>query len=305
VSKGELVVNVDGKRHGGFANSREGLVKMRSIVPPGARIHLEASGGYDRLARQVFQEWGYDVQLHNPRKVRRMADGRGFTAKNDAMDAEALVDVGPLIKSKQAKSAEQEALCDISRTIKRLRDQIATNRRRMQTPLLPAACLKAYESTNRAAEKQIQALEKVYRDLVAKSNFQERYKLVGSRPGIGPATARVLSCELPANLQSYTPKQISSYGSMAPKDDESGKRIGPKRIKKGNVHIKAAMYMPAIWAIGHEDRAKRLYARLRQQGKTHDQAIIPIMRKMLVSAVAVIQRGSAWEPDPPRKNKFE
>ena len=282
VSKAELVLNVGGRRCGGFANSRVGLDEMRRLVPPGSRIHLEASGGYDRLARQVFAEWGFEVCLHNARKVRRMADGRGFIAKNDAMDAEALVDVGPLIKTKPAKSANQEALCDVSRSIKCLRDQIASNKLHIQIPQFPAACIKGFEAMNKAAQKQIQTLEKTYLGLVKESKLTERHKLASSRPGIGPATARVLSCELPADIRSYTTEQISSYAGLAPMDDESGKRMGPKRIRRGNVHLKAAMYMPALWAIGREQWAKDLYARLRQHGKTHDQAIIPIMRKMLV-----------------------
>lgn len=77
-------------------------------------------------------------------------------------------------------------------------------------------------------------------------------------------------------------------------DDASGKRNGPKHIKKGNVHLKAAMYMPAVWAIGNEPWAKALYTRLKAQGKTHDQAIIPVMRKLLIIVVAVIKRGSPF-----------
>lgn len=302
VSKDELVVNVDGRKAGGFANNQEGLQKIRGVVPTGSQIHLEASGGYDRLARQMLKGWGFEVHLHNARKVRRMADGLGFIAKNDAMDAHALVKVGPLIKSRPAKSSVQEALCDISRTIKCLTDQITADKLRKSTPQLPSACVKSYEAMIKAAREQILLLEKAYCELVAKSEFIERFKLADSVPGIGAATARVISCELPKDIERYTPKQIACYAGLAPMDDSSGKHEGPKQIGRGNVHLKAAMYMPAIWAIGQRNWARELYARLRQHGKTHDQAIVPIMRKLLVTAVAVVKRGTAYEANPPRKN---
>jgi transposase len=302
VSKDELVVNVDGRRAGGFANTEEGLGKMRCIIPPGSQVHLEASGGYDRLARRLLAEWGFVVHLHNARKVRRMADGMGFLAKNDAMDARALVQVGPLIKSKPAKSATQEALCDISRMVKCLTDQITTAKLRMGTSQLPSVCVKGYEAMIKSAKKQIGLLEKAYRELVAMSEFLNRFELADSVRGIGAATARVISCELPKDIEHFTTKQISSYAGLAPMDDSSGKHDGPKQIGRGNVHLKAAMYMPAIWAIGSEDWARSLYARLKQHGKTHDQAIVPIMRKLLVTVIAVIKRGTAYEADPPRKN---
>ena len=165
-SKDELVLNVDGIRRGGFANNRDGLAKMRQFLPCGTQIHIEASGGCDRLPRQVLQDWGFAVHLHNPRKVRRAADARGFIAKNDAMDAHALVEVGPFVRSRPAKSAVQEALCDISRTIKNLRDQATLTKVRMKTPLLPAACVKSYLATIKAAERQITVLEKAYLKLL-------------------------------------------------------------------------------------------------------------------------------------------
>jgi len=306
VSQDVLEVSIDGVKVFKAGNDESGAAQLVSILEPGSRVHLEATGGYERLVRHALLTAGFSVQLHNPRKVRRMADALGFTAKTDAQDAKALAAVGPLIKTKPAKSAVQEQLCDISRTIKSLTDEATRNKKRMQKPGMPKACIESLQSVNKAIAKQKLKLEKAYIALLSDSELKSRHQLATSVPGIGPTTARVLACELPANLNDYRPKQFASYAGMAPIDDSSGKRNGPRHIRKGNVHIKAAMYMPAVCAMAHCAWAKKLYSRLRSEGRTHDQAIIAIMRKMLVLAVAVIQRGTAFEAVPPeRKIKFE
>jgi len=301
VSKDELVVFAEGKRLGGFPNTHAGLSKLRPKLPEGAQVHLEASGGYDRLARALLSEWGFEVRLHNPRKVRRMADGIGFTAKNDQMDAEVLALVGPLVCSKAAKSARQEQLCDISRTIKSLRGEMARHRVQMQASNIPIQCRQAYQAVNKAIERQVKRLEETFVKLVRQSEFRDRYELALSVPGIGEATARVLACELPADLSGFSTKCLSSYAGLAPIDDQSGSRNGPRRVRKGNVQIKAAMYMPAVWALSRLDWANKLYTGLRAKGRAHGQAMVAVMRRLLVIATAVMRRGTPFQGAQPRQ----
>ena len=295
VSKDELVVFALGKRLGGFANTEAGLSKLREKLPAGAQVHLEASGGYDRLARALLGRWGFEVRLHNPRKVRRMADGIGFIAKNDQMDAEVLALIGPLICSKIAKNAQQERLCDISRTIKSLRDEASRHSTQMQAAGIPEQCRQAYRAVNTVIERQIQRLSKLFVKLVRESEFRERYELALSVPGIGPVTARVLACELPADLSGFSPKRLSSYAGLAPMEDQSGCKNRPRRIRKGNVHIKAAMFMPAVWAMSRLKWANELYTGLRAKGRLHGQAMVAVMRRLLVIATTVMRRGTPFQ----------
>jgi transposase len=301
VSKDELVVFAHGKQLGGFPNTQVGLQKLRKLLQEKAEVHLEASGGYDRLARRLLTEWGFVVNLHNARKVRRMADGAGFSAKNDQMDAQVLATVGPMVSSNKPKSAHQETLCDLSRTIKALRDEIGRHRIQMQAACLPKACIQAMQSVNRSLEREIQKLEREYLKLINESEFRKRYELALTVPAIGEKTARVLACELPEDLENLSGRQVASYAGLAPIDDQSGKRNGPKRIRKGNVHLKSAMYMPALWAMSRLDWAKNLYSGLRQKGKTHEQSIVAVMRRLLVITVAVMARGTAFQAEPPQR----
>lgn len=303
VAKGTLVLGQVGKRIGEFGNTSSGLDKLRLKLPAGCMIHLESSGGYDRLARRTLSAWGYEVRLHNPKKVRRMSRCMGYTAKNDALDSQALAVVGPLIHSRPAKSNEQEELCDLSRTIQTFKHEKEGHEKRKESPLLLKECVVALEAVIKALTKQIAILEKQYEKLVKASRFKERYELLMGVFGIGLVTARILSCELPEDLDSIPTKAIGSYAGLAPIDDESGKRKGPRHIQMGNTHLKAAMYMAAKTALRHLEWAKKLYKRLKEQGRNHNQAIVPIMRKMLMIAVAVLKRGTAFTADTPMPKK--
>ena len=53
--------------------------------------------------------------------------------------------------------------------------------------------------------------------------------------------------------------------------------------------------MPALSAVRHQAWAKALYARLRAKGRTHQQAIVAVMRKLLHGIWIVLQRRVAFD----------
>ena len=281
-----------------FTNDIDGILSLISELPNDATVQLEATGGYDRLVRQTLSEHGFTAHRHNARKVRRMADALGVSAKTDAIDSRLLVTVGPLLKPPIAKSPEKEALCDLSLTIGEIQKHCADYQTRLSTPQLDPAAKKAMEDILVVLRKQIAALETQFVKRIKKSVRYSDYKLLLSVPSIGAKTARVILSELPDDLSGLSSSQICSYAGIAPMDDSSGKRNKPKRIKPGNMHLKACLYMPAIGSIGRYAWARDLYARLVAKGREHEQAIVAVMRRLLRHAVAVLKRKTPWEMGP-------
>ena len=94
-------------------------------------------------------------------------------------------------------------------------------------------------------------------------------------------------------------RQLSSYAGVAAMDNSSGNRILNSHVPShGNSHLKAGLYMPAISLLATQPWAKRTYARLTGLGRTHQQAMIAIMHKLLFHIVAVLKRDSAWKAEP-------
>ncbi len=61
--------------------------------------------------------------------------------------------------------------------------------------------------------------------------------------------------------------------------------------------------MPALAAIRYNPDMRRFYARLRANGKSGMQAIVAVMRKMMVLSYAVLRDRMPYDKNYSRKNK--
>ena len=298
VSKDEIVVCVKGSKPFKVKNAEEALREAAERLPRPCVMHMERSGGYERLAARVFGAAGIQVRLHNPLKARRLAQAVGAKAKTDAVDAEGLAKTGELLPVAPAKSIERQKLADLSRAIETVKKTRTQYKKRQKMPEIDEGVKKAYQHVIDSLTKEMKTLEKSFLVKVRASSLAGRYKLMLSVPDVGPVTARICLCELPENVLSVSESQICSYAGLAPIDDSSGKHTGPSRIGHGNMRLKAGMYMSAMSALRHQSWAKELYARLLATGRTHQQAAVAIMRRQLVRVAAVTKRGTPWEPKP-------
>jgi transposase len=224
------------------------------------------------------------------------------SAKTDALDAKLLARTSGIVDPCPLKSPEQEDLCGISRAIQELAQMRSNLLKRLGNKWLDPSVKAAYQELVVNLEGKARALEAEFARNVRNSRLAERYELLRSVFGVGPMLARILSCEMPEDLDAFTNRQLAAYAGLAPLDDASGRRTGTKRIgKHGNRHIKAALYMPALALTRLAPWARTLYATLRAKGRAHQQAIVAVMRKLLVLCAAVMRRRTPWQPTPPRQ----
>lgn len=298
VCKDHLDVSIDGCKPLRVANSVEGCGELVNRLPAGSVIHLESTGGYERIPRRLLAEAGFLVKVHDPFKVRRMAQARARRGKTDALDAKHLAQAGPDLLAQQEKSPDREKLCDLSRAIDQLKATAASMRVRAAMPGLDTFVKASFLEVATNLSAQVRSMEKEFVRRVKLSPLKAKYELALTVPGVGPCLARVAVCELPEDLCAFTVAQLTSYAGVAPIDDESGKSRKPARIRRGNARLKAALYMPALSCISLQPWAKDLYARLRARGRAHQQAAIAVMRRLLMRILQVLQRGSAWKAEP-------
>lgn len=294
VAKDSLMTTLEGKKPFKRANKLAGIADLISRLPVGAVIHLEASGGYERLVRGELLKAGFEVRRHNPRSVEHMRKPLGFPAKTDPQDALLLGSAGPLMKAPLCKSVEREELCDLSRTIEYIKRERSRLKQRMKVPLMDKDAVAGMKLLVDTMTVHLESLERVFRARVLKSGRALAYKAVLTVPGVGRVLARALICELPEDLSGLDSRQISAYAGIAPKDDSSGNRMGTKRIEPGNMHLKRALYMPALSALAKLPWAKELYAKLMAKGRRPLQGMVAIMRRLLTMAVAVLRRQTPW-----------
>lgn len=292
-----LVISVDQAKPVRIRNEEPAIRDFIPSLPPGALIHLEASGGYERVVRRILRESGFTVRTHNPLKARRLAQAQGTRAKTDPLDAQGLSRSGHLLAPTSTRSEERQKLADLSRAKEAITRTVGQYKVRAKAPDLDEDARTALLEVIEFLEGKSKELEKLFETRVRRTSYIREYELCQSLVGIGKATARVITCELPEDFMERTGPQLCSYSALAPVDSSSGKK-GRALLGKGNTRLKKALYMPAIWSLGNQIWARDLYARLRAKGRTHDSAIAAVMRRLLLRVIAVLHRGTPWIFEP-------
>lgn len=259
-----------------------------------ARVGLEASGGYEVEVIDALQAQGFEVVCLNPLRVRRLAEAKGRLAKNDRADAgviaEATVlladtatrgrrrDLDPLVEHLGYRQQLLDWITDCANQLERTRDKLL--RRRI-----------AQRQTRLKAE--LTALDKTIDGLVSEhEDWGQLARRLCAVPGVGPVLAHTLIALLP-ELGSLTRRSIASLVGVAPFDDDSGKRRGPRRIKGGRSAVRHVLYMATLSAMRHNPAIAAFAARL--AGKKPKVRIVACMRKLLVTLNAMLRDGTDFQ----------
>jgi transposase len=158
-----------------------------------------------------------------------------------------------------------------------------------------------------AAEQKLrQLLEDALAELPPSGHLQ-----VPTIPGIGAATAAVLTAKIIDIDRFDTPERLVGYFGVFPEEDTSGvdkdgRPLPPGTMRmshKGNDLARAYLWNAARVAIVHNPAIRALYHRLKARGKRGDVALGHCMRKLLHLVFAVWKTNRpfdenhfAWEP---------
>lgn len=265
------------------------LVKRLGPKAPEAII-LEATGGYEAMVAALLIEAELPVSIVNPRQVRDFAKAMGQLAKTDCIDARVLARYGEAIKPRLTPLPTKE-----ERLIKEF-----VSRRRQLVDLRSGEKNRLHQArTDRirqsicavidALDREIQQIDDDLDTTIKQSPlWQEDVKLLKTIKGIGPVTARTLLAHLP-ELGKVSRQEIASLVGVAPLNRDSGKKRGKRSCIGGRKSIRNALYMAAKTAARHNKAINAFYQRLKKEGKLYKVAIVACMRKLLVTANAVLR----------------
>lgn len=155
-------------------------------------------------------------------------------------------------------------------------------------------------------QKNRQLLVDAYADLPDGGHLQ-----LTTIPGIGAATAAILTATIVDIDRFETPERLVGYFGIFPEEDSSGVDkeghplpLGTLRMsRKGNDLVRSYLWNAARTAIAHNPAVRALYRRLKAKGKRGDVALGHCMRKLLHLVFAVWKTKRpfdknhfAWEP---------
>ncbi|CED91974.1 Transposase [Actinomyces succiniciruminis] len=124
------------------------------------------------------------------------------------------------------------------------------------------------------------------------------YPVLTSMPGVGVRTAAVFLAET-AGRTFPTGAQLASYAGLTPVTRRSGSSIRGEYVSHaGNKRLKRAMFLSAFASLRSDPASRAYYERKRAQGKRHNQAVLALAHRRILTLYAMIRDGSLYDPQP-------
>ena len=131
--------------------------------------------------------------------------------------------------------------------------------------------------------------------IAADEKLARRHDILTSIAGLGTLTANQIIATMP-ELGSLENKQAASLAGLAPVARQSGQWKGKSFIRGGRANVRQSLYMPALVAARFNPDLKAKYQKLIATGKPAKIAITAVMRKLVVTANALLKADRLWTP---------
>ena len=305
-----VIIDHDGTRSEAFDldNDPKGHMKLiRMVTKKGfqARVVLEATGNYSLdIALALHRAPRVEVMVANPRAVSQFAGAYLRRSKTDALDANVLVEFAQRMPFEVWKPPEAHAfdLRAISRRVEALTKTSTQEKNRLHAAEsfdeMSVVVRDDIEVNIRHLESRIERLREQARELIAEHPDLERaFQHLTSVKGIATAAGIQLLAELAILPSDMDVRQWVAHAGMDPRQIQSGTSIHrPARIsRRGNAHLRRALFLPALVAVQHEPHVQAFYEKLLARGKTKMQANVAVMRKLLHSIHGMIKHDRDFE----------
>lgn len=124
------------------------------------------------------------------------------------------------------------------------------------------------------------------------------YQVLTSMPGIGvPAAAVFIAETLGRSFASGA--HLASYAGLTPVTRRSGSSIRGEYVSHaGNKRLKRAMFLSAFASLRSDPVSRAYYDRKIAQGKRHNQAVIALAHRRILTLHAMIRDGALYDPQP-------
>ena len=278
-------------QHKSFANTPEGFAKLVRWVEHLAQeaighFCMEATGAYYEALAVFLSEAECRVSVVNPYRTRHAALAKGSTNKTDTAEAG---DLAEYCRKEQPplwrrSAPEVRTLVGLMRRLQTLKDHLTQEQNRLGEPGVLAEVQVSLEKSIAFVQGEISALlEQIDTHINGHPTLKEDRDLLSSIPGVGELTAAWLMAELPDVSLFQSAESAAAYAGLSPSPYTSGTSV--KRMthlsKKGNPHLRRALFMPALTAVRYNPIVKALYDRLISKGRPRMVGIGAAMRKLV------------------------
>lgn len=282
-----------------FANTPEGFAKLMRwlthLAPETTyRFCMEATGTYYEALATFLTEANQEVSVINPFRTHHAALAAGAGNKTDPAEAAVLAEYcrkeNPPLWRRAAP--EVRTLVALLRRLQTLKDTLTQEQNRLGDPGVAAAVVASLQKSIAFLKEQIADLEgEIDTHIAGHPQLKADRELLTSIPGIGDLTAAWLLAELPEVSLLPSAQAAAAYAGLAPREHRSGTSVKREThlSKRGNAHLRRALFMPALTALRFNPAVAALGERLLAKGRARLVAVGAAMRKLVMIAYGVLK----------------
>src|ERR1700740_1247049 len=260
-------------------------------------VVCEATGGYERHVLDAAIELGLPVHRAHGTRVRFFARYLGLTAKTDPIDARMLAQYGRQTEDLRLyvpPPPECAALRALQARRAELQDMIIAETNRLEHARHRSG-LRSLKAHIAVLEAAFEAIEAEIAELVATTDsLRAKVELMRTVKGVGFVTATTLLAYLP-DIGELSRGQVARRTGLAPINDDSGKKRGPRHVEAGRRAIRRCLYMAAVVAASFNPVLRAFAARLKARGYPFKYVVTAVMRKLVVILNAVLRDREPWK----------
>lgn len=270
-----------------------------------ARVCMEATGVYSLpLAFALHAAEGIEVMVVNPKAIKHFATAILQRGKTDSLDAGSILEYLERMPFRPwhppaAELLEIQAIC---RRIVQLNVELTREQNRHAAARRAGAhgqvVARDIAVNMRHIRRRIELLERTALERIERvPEFADKLRLLTSTTGIANKTGPRILAELLALPTDMTGPQWVAHTGLDPRPYESGKSTHkPRRISKaGNRYLREALYFPAMVASRRDPNVKAYYEALVARGKKPLQALVAVMRKLLLAIWGMFKNNETWD----------
>lgn len=293
-----------------FTNNEKGFKQLLSWkhknLHPDLPLYyvMEATGVYYENLAYFLSEKEEQVCVLLPNKSKNFAKSLDIKTKTDKVDAAMLCRIGlervlPAWKIPTVLMKHIKSLCREYKSLKGSGARIKTRLHAYKYSYKPEKrTISRLKQQLALLEKQIKMVEKEIRAYISKDeSIQKRIDNICKVKGLSLITVITVIAETNGFASITNAKQLASYSGLDITMNQSGKFYGRTKIsKKGNSHIRSALYLPAMSAVRSNIRLRQFYETIMQKHTCGKVGIVAVARKMLILIYTLWKKDTIYDP---------
>lgn len=270
------------------------------------RYVMEATGIYHQALAYYLTDNGSEASIVLPNKISNYFRTLDINTITDKTASEAITRFG-LERKLEVWQRPKKVFRELKQ-LTRERDQLIMDRTILKNQLHAEkgeafpnqGSISRVNKRIKLMDKQELEISQEIAELVKQDpELVKKVNLMTTIPGVGKLSAVIVLAETNGFELIKNKKQLVSYSGLDVKLKDSGTsvRSKPRISKKGNRHIRKAMYMPALAAIKHNQEHQTLFVRLVSKHGIKMKAAVAVQRKILELMFSIFNSEKPFDKD--------